>query len=183
MFLIYAALIDDAEDLQLFECIYKEYSGQMRRVALDVLDDSMEAEDAVHDALLGIAKSIKSVPRKGQRVLRAYVLTAARNAAYALLPAKKQRDSQVSIVDLKAPNQEELFEIILRSQEYERLRCIIDMLPIQYREVLMMRYVVGLQPRQIAKALGRRTETVQQMLTRGKQRVVKIYQEGVPMNE
>ncbi|MBQ3215040.1 MAG: sigma-70 family RNA polymerase sigma factor [Oscillospiraceae bacterium] len=183
MLSIYAALIDEDEDLRFFEHIYWDYGSQMLSVALSILKDPPEAEDAVQNALLGIARSIKSVPRKNQRVLRAYVLTAARNAACALLPEKKQRDKQIGIDNLRIPNQEELFETILRSQEYELLLRIINTLPIQYREVLMLRYVVGLKPREIAKVLGRRTATVQQQLTRGKSKVVELYRKEVALDE
>lgn len=176
---MYAALIDEDEDLRYFEYIYWKYGGQMLSVARSILEDLPEAEDAVQNALLGIAKSIETVPRGNQTVLRAYVLTAARNAALALLPEKKQRDRLISLDTLHISVQEDLFETIMRSQEYELLLRVINTLPIQYREVLMLRYVVGLKPRDIAKALGRRTATVQQQLTRGKVKVLEAYQKEV----
>ena len=59
--MLYAAVIDDAEDIKKFEKIYYEYREQMFFVANKILRDSYEAEDAVQNALLGIARSIRTV--------------------------------------------------------------------------------------------------------------------------
>ena len=179
MLAIYAALIDEDDDLRYFEYIYKNYAGQMLSVARSILADYPEAEDAVQNALLGIAKSIKTVPHGNQIVLRAYVLTAARNAAFALLPDKKLRDNLIDLDSLQFSVQEDIFETVMHSQEYDLLLKIINTLPIQYREVLMLRYVIGLKPRDIAKALGRRTATIQQQITRGKAKLAEAYQKEV----
>lgn len=173
------ALIDDENNLQHFEYIYKNYAGQMLGVASGILADCFEAEDAVQNALLGIAQSIKTAPHGNQIVLRAYVLTAARNAAFALLPAKKLRDNLIDLDSLQFSVQEDIFETVVHSQKYDLLLKIINTLPIQYREVLMLRYVIGLKPRDIAKALGRRTATIQQQLTRGKAKLAEAYQKEV----
>ena len=46
MLMLYAAVIDDAEDIKKFEKIYYEYREQMFFVANKILRDSYEAEDA-----------------------------------------------------------------------------------------------------------------------------------------
>lgn len=172
-------LIDEEDDLRYFESIYHNYAGQMLGVASGILADCSEAEDAVQNALLGIAKSIKTVPRGNQSVLRAYVLTAAKNAALSLLPDKKKRDELIDLDSLQVAGQDNLFEAVMRSEEYDLLFTIVNTLPIQYREVLMLRYVIGLKPLNIAKALGRRTATIQQQLTRGKAKLAEAYRKGV----
>ena len=54
--MLYAAVIDDAEDIKKFEKIYYEYREQMFFVANKILRDSYEAEDAVQNALLGLSE-------------------------------------------------------------------------------------------------------------------------------
>jgi RNA polymerase sigma factor (sigma-70 family) len=54
-------------------------------------------------------------------------------------------------------------------ESYDDLQTLIRALPEQYREVLMLRYAVGLKPKQISILLGRKVTTVQQQITRGKQ--------------
>lgn len=176
---MFAALIDDETDLRRFERIYRTYHEQMLRVARGILSDPTEAEDAVHNALLSIAKTIRTVPKTQEPVIRAYVLTAARNAAWALLPEKKRRDQLLDIDALQVPAREDLFDQLLRSQEQALLQQCIQALPLLYREVLLLRYVVGLKPKAIAQTLGRPTATVQQQLTRAKAKLVQSYRQEV----
>ena len=61
--MLYAAVIDDAEDIKKLEKIYYEYREQMFFVANKILRDSYEAEDAVQNALLGIARNIRTLPK------------------------------------------------------------------------------------------------------------------------
>lgn len=177
--IMFAALIDDETDLQRFERIYETYSPQMLRVALGILDDRTEAEDAVHEALLGIARTIHTVPKRPEPVIRAYVLTAARNAAWRMLPEKKRRDQLLDIDELRLPAREDLFQQLLRSEERELLERCLGALPQLYREVLLLRYVAGMKPKAIGQLLGRPTATVQQQLTRAKARLAHIYQQEV----
>lgn len=176
---MFAALIDDESDLRRFERIYETYSPQMLRVALGILTDRAEAEDAVHEALLGIARTIHTVPKHPEPVIRAYVLTAARNAAWAMLPEKKRRDRLLDIDELQLPAREDLFERLLRSEERELLARCIGSLPQLYREVLLLRYVVGMKPKAISQLLGRPTATVQQQLTRAKAKLAHTYGQEV----
>ena len=72
MLMLYAAVIDDAEDIKKFEKIYYEYREQMFFVANKILRDSYEAEDAVQNALLGIARSIRTLPGRRLPCARVY---------------------------------------------------------------------------------------------------------------
>ena len=81
--IIYADIIDDAEDLALFEEIYEEYYRQMFFKANKILNDTHESEDAVHDAFIGIARNMKTVRAIQEKAdLYYYMVRAAENAAY-----------------------------------------------------------------------------------------------------
>ena len=94
MLMMYLALIDNNEDVLVFENIYHTYRQQMIYVAESILGNFDDAEDAVQIALFGIAKSFKCVPITDDARLRAYVLTAAKNAACAADRAVKLDVSQ-----------------------------------------------------------------------------------------
>ena len=55
MLTLYLTLLDDEEDKNLFENLYYSYRKQMITVAQSVLQDSSDAEDAVHEVFLRIA--------------------------------------------------------------------------------------------------------------------------------
>ena len=81
--MLYADLIDDAGNRLRFEEIYETYCRQMFYKANSILRDEHEAEDAVHDAFIGIARNMKTVAAiANEQDLRYYVLRAAENAAY-----------------------------------------------------------------------------------------------------
>lgn len=57
MLILYMSFIDDEIHRRLFEEIYMTYRKQMFLVARAVLSNDSDAEDAVHDVFLKIAKS------------------------------------------------------------------------------------------------------------------------------
>ena len=81
MLMIYLAMVETPEEQSLFEQIYYTYRKQMFFVANSILDDEILAEDALQEAFLGIAKQIKLFRDMPENKVKAYVLTAAKNAA------------------------------------------------------------------------------------------------------
>lgn len=134
MLMFYMAMIDDASDQLRFADIYNQYRKQMLYVAYHVLHDQGDAEDAVQVALLGIAQRIKSVPSGNEKIVKAYVLTAARNAALNMLPKKQQREQEANILDFPVSSNDNLFEQVAASQDYDLLMRAMKQLPIHYRE-------------------------------------------------
>ena len=77
----YAALIDDQADLLRFNELVELYQEDMIRIARSVLFDHQLAEDAVQNALYGIAVSFKKVPSHDAKAVRVYMLSSAKHAA------------------------------------------------------------------------------------------------------
>lgn len=160
-----------------YDQIVQTYQKQMLFVAEQILHNHHDAEDAVQTALFRISR--QKLPKNTQ-ALRAYVLTAARNAALDLLP-KQCRDANID--DIIVPCSEDLFEQVAASQDYDRLLAAIDCLPLKYKEVLMLRYVHELEPKQIAKLLNRSRSTVHKQLSRAKAQLYLIYHREVFSHE
>ena len=154
-----------------FDSIVRAYEMQMLFVAERVLHNRADAEDAVQNALFRIARN--QLPQH-EAALRAYVLTAAKNAALDLLP-KQSKDVDIEVLPLA--EEDGLFEKLTRSQDYERLLAAIRSLPLKYREVLMLHYVQELEVKQIAKLLNKPRATLHKQLVRGRQLLIQIYQE------
>lgn len=157
-----------------FEALVSGYQKQMYFVALSILHNHHDAEDAVQTALLRISRQLKNLP-ENEQALRAYVLTAVKHTALNLLP-KQSKDADLD--NVIAVSSEDLFETIVASQEYDRLLAAIKSLPATYREVLLLRYVQQLDTKEIAKLLDRPRGTIQKQITRAKALLVQIYQKG-----
>lgn len=168
MFFLYAIMMDDEIEQLRFEDIYHGYRKQMLLVARRILNNNEDAEDAVQTAFWGIAQRIQAVPSDDPQKLRAYVLTAAKNAALSMLPKKQRRDNIVDISELALASDEDLFQQVTLSQDYDLLLRVMRQMPPPYREVLLMIYVQELSVKDIAAILHRREGTVRQQQNRGK---------------
>jgi len=173
MLLLYTAMIDEKPDQLRFERIYYSYRKQMLVVADRVLHNVDEAEDAVQNALLGIARNIKTVPQD-ERVERAYVLTAAKKAALSMLPKKQLRDSMVDISELKVAASEDLFQQVMNCQDYDMLLRAMRQMEPPYREVLMLVYVQEQTVKAAADILRRKEETVRKQLQRSRKQLIEL---------
>ncbi|HIT33077.1 MAG TPA: sigma-70 family RNA polymerase sigma factor [Candidatus Faecousia intestinigallinarum] len=174
--LIYVALIDEEADKQRFETIYLEFRKQMLYVATCILKNSQDAEDAVQDALLGLAKNIKSVPSDAL-LCKNYVLISARNAALNQL-TKRNRIAYMEFQDAQPSSaQDELFDRVAACQDVELLMRALRRMDTPYQEVLVLEYLHGLSTREIASQLHRKEVTVRKQRCRGKQILIQLCKE------
>ena len=76
MLQFYLSMIENPEDQSLFEQIYYKYYKQMFKVAFSILGNKEDAEDAVHDVFVKIAKTRMGVIKtiKKPTDLRNYLL-------------------------------------------------------------------------------------------------------------
>ena len=171
--MMFMALIDAEPDKLRFERIYYNYHKQMLVVAERILHDRGEAEDAVQNALFSIARNIQTVPQH-EKVERAYVLTAAKNAALSLLPQKQQRDNILDISELNTAADDSVFRQVVYCQDYHLLLHCIRQMESPYREVLMLVYVQEQELEAAAEILCRKPETVRKQLHRGRKILIEL---------
>lgn len=154
-----------------FSELYRDYYQQMLFVALKILRNRDDAEDAVQNALLKLYRNRKHIPTD-PCVRRAYILTAAK---YAALDLKEQRTDDADLDEVVVATDHDLFEEIAASEDYDRLLQAINALPLRYREVLMLRYVQECSISQIAQVLHRTPFTVRKQISRGKSLLQNAY--------
>ena len=61
MLAFYMSFIDDDDDREKFEIIYNEYRKRMVSTAYSILRNHEDAEDAVHDTFIKIARNMNSI--------------------------------------------------------------------------------------------------------------------------
>ena len=178
----YLGLIDTEDDRLTFLHIYRKYGKQMYHIANGILKKHEAAEDAVQNAFMGIAASIDRVPACSEAAIKSYALTAARNAALAVQTEEQMWDEYLDIDKLDLCSHTDTFRTILISQDHDLLLKLMDSLPLPYREVLFMRYVLELKPQEISDILHRKPSTVHQQIYRGKQALVTLFAREVTSN-
>lgn len=166
--LIYLQLIETEEDKSKFVAIYQEYRGLMFHIAYSRLNNTEDAEDAVHHVFVKIAENIKLIDPVGQRTKR-LVSTMVDNRVTDLF---RVRNSNPTV-----PWDERVCAVIPEIEAEDLLtQCMLD-LPENYRMVLWMKYQQGYTLKETAKLLGISFAHVQKINQRGKKMLADLYQE------
>lgn len=161
-------LIDAPEDRLRFEDVYHRYHKQMLLVANRVLNNTDDAEDAVQDALLRIARNIGALRNRESWAVRGYVLTVAKNSALKILEKNLRRNQSKRYLDPKFAQDEEVFNRVVNSLDYALLVRAVRHLDPLYRQVLTLVYLQKQTPAEVADILGRKEDTVRKQLYRGR---------------
>lgn len=165
----FAALIDDQTDLLKYGRLVEQYQEEMFLVAQSILSDHQLAEDAVQNALYGIAVSFKKIPSASLPAAHAYMLSCAKYAAMRILQ-KQGKEIPVGLAAYAAlmSGEDPTFEAIRSADDYDRLLRAIGQLDETYQDVLLHYYVYGQSIREIAKLFGRKPSAVRQQLSRAR---------------
>ena len=189
MLLIYLNLIDNSEEQDRFEQLYLLYRKKMYYVANSILHDTYEAEDAVHNAFIAIARNLKSIKDIKSSDTVAYVCRAAKNMALNIYAKKsKQYQYERSLDESEIAQstssyyEDELQAACIKHKSEIIIQCI-NLLPCIYREVLYSHYVEEQSASKIAKTLGLNTATVKKRLVRGKKQLLELITKGETENE
>ena len=120
--LIYLSIIEDVEDQNKFEQVYLRYKNLMFYVAHRILNDSQEAEDAVHDAFVRIAEHIDQVGEPDCPKTRGFVVIIVERVALNRLERRRRREAlpleewtPTARQEDPAPEEEEAFRRAMRA--------------------------------------------------------------------
>ncbi|MCR5817332.1 MAG: sigma-70 family RNA polymerase sigma factor [Ruminococcus sp.] len=161
----YTALIDGRAQRAKFERFYMNIrkAGLIR--AYSILQDKADAEDALSEAFLRLAKCFDRVKNLPENKLRAYFAIIVKNAALDILrkSSKEQQlpfddEVQYDIRELPDADESLLSECIQRLSENDR-------------EILYMRYELELSHSEIAAALGISEEASRQRVRYAKSKL------------
>ena len=172
MLFLYLAIIDDEDDRDKFEIIYYSYRKRMVCEAYSVLHNSFDAEDAVHETFIKIARNIKAIDDPNSNKTLYYVLKAVKNTAINMYNKNKKSNDFVDIDTVQNMTDEDFLEKLEISENYDEVVKAIRELNDKYRDVLFYHYVNEMKISDIAELLGRKKSTVQQQLVRGKKLLI-----------
>lgn len=180
MLAFYLTLIDNAEEQVIFEELYNKYYKLMVAAANRVLHDQDYAEDAVHEAFIGIAQNMSSIARiKNEQDLKNYMYIAAKNSAIKMIrkPVWSREESVGADNEINDLGVESLLADIILKRNYEDLLEAIHHLDDRYRYSLYFHFVLGFSIPETGKILGRSPNTIKKWTSRGKQLLLQILEE------
>ena len=140
-------------------CLYERHRDSLLALANALLHDRGDAEDVVHDVFVGLARGLQDLNLRGS--LKAYLSVGVCNRARDRIRAKvldRRGNDPAPLPDriVEAP------DTILAQQECEgRLRAALQGLPLEQREVLLLRARMDMTFKEIARHQGVSINTVQ----------------------
>lgn len=168
--MIYLQMIECNEDNSKFEQLYTIYKGLMFHVAMNILKNESDAEDAVHQAFISLAENFSKINEIECPQTRAYIVLIVERKAIDIL-RKRNRQPEVSI-------NEALHGIEIPLPGDHGLADALAGLPAHSREILLLRYYNGYTIKELAAAFGVSYAAMKKQLTRAKTSLRERMEEG-----
>jgi RNA polymerase sigma-70 factor (sigma-E family) len=135
---------------QLVEDLYRGHALRLTRMALLLLGDRASAEDVVQEAFLGLFRGLGRLSDPGRAV--AYLRVSVLNGCRSVLRARKRARLRGGALDYPAVWSAE--SAALAGEDRREVLAAVARLPRRQREVLVLRYFLGLSDSEIAADLG-----------------------------
>ncbi len=173
-------LISDDSDRAFMEQLYLEYSNIMYAVAMSILKNPEDAEDAVQEAIIRIIEKISILKGKNSCTLRSYIVITIKRVSINLAVKKGRHpyadvDEEFwdSIEDTDAPVE----DLVIVNIEHEELKQALRKLPKRERDILKWKYYELWPDEEIAQALGIKKNSVRKYLTHARRLLKAILEE------
>ena len=159
--LVYLQMLETPEERSLFERLYDTYRNLMFHVALKVLQNEQDAEDAVHQAFLSMLKNLEKFSDIECLETKRLVVVIAERKAIDIYRTTHRRTT--------IPYEDDICGVEIMIPEESGLTYAMAQLPTRYREVLQLRFGLGLSTKEIGKLFDMRPDSVQKLVWRAKQ--------------
>lgn len=166
--LVYLQVVEEPEDRSKLQRVHDRYLGLMLYVARQVLSNEQDAEEAVQEALMAIAKNISKISDPGCTKTRNYVVTIVENKAIDIYRAKRRGAAE--------PLDEEAAGLPFRV-EGNAVADAIARLPARYREFILLKYADGYTNGELMKMLGLSYQGVHSLDSRAKKKLRELLKE------
>jgi len=158
--LVYLQTLESETQRSKVEQLYRRYGGLMKYVAMKVLDNEHDAEDAVEQAFVSVMENLHKIGKVDSLETQSYVTVITERKAIDILRSRSK------IVDIEFDETRTGIEIPVQGEN--GLAEAMAQLPAQYRQALLLYYHMGYTTREIAKMMGLKQTSVQKLLQRAR---------------
>jgi RNA polymerase sigma-70 factor, ECF subfamily len=159
--LVTAAVVRAKEgDDDALRYLYLRYADNVYGYVCSIVRDEYEAEDITQHIF---AKLMTSLERYEPRVVpfSAWILRVAHNAAIDHMRARRP-------VPCEDVGRSDVADDVSGRERFAELRIALDTLPPEQRDVIVLRFLIGLTPREVAERMGRSENAVHGLQHRGR---------------
>jgi RNA polymerase sigma-70 factor (ECF subfamily) len=163
---------------ELAALLYQEHATAILAYLRVRVASAEEAEDLLLDVFLAALEQLEMLQQRSADVQRAWLRgVAAHKVAdhYRYSDARQRTPLDNLISTLYADDTRSPERMALREEEAELLRTFLQRLPKLQQQVITLRFVYGLNSREIAQTLGKREGAARKLLWRALNRVRALY--------
>lgn len=164
----------DTQSQYYFGLLYNRYSNKVYSKCLSLLKNEAAAEDASQDIFLKIFLNLSSFNQKSRFSTWVYSITY--NYCIDFIRKKKKENTVLSDEDQADLDiEEEVGDKEIFEMEIVRLKEILEEIPPEDKNVLIMKYRDGLSIKEIGGVISKSESAVKMKLKRAKQKVKQRY--------
>lgn len=167
-----AALSHERDREDTFALLVGRHTRLMYRVAFSLLRNAQDAEDAVQDAFLKLYRG-EAWQRMDNE--KAFLARTVWRVALDRLPKRRDQSFEESPVELASGDESPEMSAV-RSAQAARLRSMIDALPEDLRQVLVLSAIKELNSREIAELIGIPEGTVRTRMMRAREELKRRFE-------
>jgi RNA polymerase sigma-70 factor (ECF subfamily) len=156
-------------ELAAFSKLFQGYQARVYRLAVAILRDEQDAEDAVQDVFVRVFERIRDY--RGDSAFTTWLTAIVVNCCRDKLRRRKVRRT-LALDRLRGrASDQDLNEVVTRRQQRQTLWALVDRLDEKHRLPVILHYHEGLSCDEVARALNLRTSTVYSRLNTARVRL------------
>ena len=179
MLAYYLTLIDAEEERKKFEQIYWKYCKLVFCISMWILHNNDDAEDAVQNTFLQIARNIKDFEDPAAEKTKSLVALIARQRALDLRKARRRKSFVPldEVLQIKDANQ--AYQVYQQPEEEELLQKVLAQMNERYRDILILRFYHDYSTEEIAKFFSIREDNARKLFQRAREQFIALYQREI----
>ncbi|MBI5916672.1 MAG: sigma-70 family RNA polymerase sigma factor [Bacteroidetes bacterium] len=167
------------KDARHFTVLYRRYSGKVYGKCISLLQEEHLARDAAQDIFLKIFLNLGQFGEQAKFSTWVYSITY--NYCIDIIRKKKKTRDLFSDETERLPDtMEEVHDEALLTMQADRLRVVLDEIPVGDKAILLMKYQDDLQIKEIANMLDKTESAIKMKIKRAKHKAQLVYQELYP---
>lgn len=165
-----------ADRSEAMDLVVRKYGERLYLHAWYILHDGAEARDVVQETFI---KALRE-PRffDADFKVQAWLYRVTRNLCFNLVRDRRRRDRILAGRPTDHAHREDPLEAVFGGERQEEILEAVDQLTAEHREILLLRYYEDLSYNEIAERLGIKLGTVMSRLSRARDRLSGVLEDG-----
>ena len=159
-----------------FDLLYNRYSAKIFGKCLTLLRDEFKAQDATQDIMMKILLNLNKF--SGNSKFSTWVYSITYNFCIdSIRKSKKDKSILMDDVSMFSDVEDEVSDKFLLEIKLERLKRILEMINVEDKSILLMKYMDGLSIKDIASIKDKSESANKMKIKRAKEKFMKVYRQ------